>query len=93
MSEASIDTEVTPVKVGDAVRIVTENYEERDGLVVAVHGVNWDADFKPLINVVYVSSDPAKHDPYGQQIERMSSVNHYNQTTLMPKRGRYWRNI
>ncbi len=86
------DIEVAPVKVGDAVRIVNETYDERDGLVTAVHGSNWD-QFTPSINVVYVSADSAKHDPYGQQLERLSSLSHYNGTHGMPKRGRYWRNI
>lgn len=89
MNEQDID--VVPVKFGDHVVIVNETYEERDALVTAVHGQNWD-QFTPSINVVYVSSDPSKHDPYGTQLERLSSLSHYNQTHGMPKRGRYWRN-
>jgi hypothetical protein len=41
----------------------------------------------PCINVVYVSPDTAKRDPYGTQIERASSVQHKTQTTA---HGRYW---
>lgn len=34
-----------------------------------------DAEFVyPAINVVYVSSDEAKRDPYGHQLERLSSL-------------------
>lgn len=41
----------------------------------------------PCINVVYVSLDRSKRDPYGSQVERASSVQHKNQTTA---HGRYW---
>lgn len=85
------DIEVTPVKVGDHVIVVNETYEEHHALVTAVHGSNWEL-YTPLINCVYVASDPSKHDPYGQQLERLSSCSHYNNTHGMPKRGRYWRN-
>jgi 2-phospho-L-lactate transferase/gluconeogenesis factor (CofD/UPF0052 family) len=85
------DIEVTPIKISDHVIIVNETYEERHALVTAVHGDNWSMH-TPSINVVYVSSDPAKHDPYGQQLERLSSLSHYNNTHGMPKRGRYWKN-
>ena len=84
--------EVTPVKAGDAVRIVNETYEEHDALVTTVHGTF--GTYTPSINAVYVSSDPAKHDPYGQQLERLSSLAHFNTgPNGMPKPGRYWKNI
>jgi hypothetical protein len=85
------DIEVVPVNIGDHVCLVNENYETHIGLVTAVHGSNWD-QFTPSINVVYVSSDSDKHDPYGRQLERLSSLSHFNNTHGMPKRGRYWRN-
>jgi len=78
---------------GDAVKIVNETYEEHEALVTAVHGVGYEVNGKfnlPSINCVYVSSDKAKHDPYGQQLERLSSCVHFAQTEGMPKRGRYW---
>lgn len=45
---------------------------------------------QPVINVVFVSTDEAKRDPYGQQIERLTSVGHKGGMTGMPRPGRYW---
>lgn len=42
----------------------------------------------PCINLVYVSYDSSKKDPYGRQVERASSVQHQTQTTA---NGRFWR--
>lgn len=41
----------------------------------------------PAINLVYVSDDVTKRDPYGLQIVRASSVSHKSTTTAA---GRYW---
>lgn len=85
--------DMAPV-VGQAVKIVNETYEEHDALVTAVHGVGYDYGgefFPPSVNVVYVSSDPAKRDPYGNQLERLSSLQHEKGTKGMPKAGRFWR--
>lgn len=91
--------EVTPVAVGDAVKVVDETYGEHIGLVTCVHG-NFGTQlasgrtYVPCINVVYVSNDPAKRDPYGAQLERMSSLQHYGEgPDLMPRPGRYWINL
>lgn len=82
--------EVTPVAAGDPVRIVDEQYGEHVGLVTAVHG-NFGGSYVPCINVVYVTNDPAKRDPYGAQVERMSSLQHISQgPAQMPRPGRYW---
>lgn len=75
--------------VGQSVRVVDENYIEHDALVTAVHGTGYNG-VGPSVNVVYVSADLTKHDPYGQQLERLSSLIHFNGTVNMPKRGRYW---
>lgn len=99
MSDDIVEWEVP--EIGDHVTIVNETYETHDALVTAVHGTGYAGhpasdDFEenkgygPSINVVYVSSDPAKRDPYGNQLERLSSLSHYNSTINMPKRGRYW---
>jgi len=87
--------EVQPVKVGDAVQGLNENYEPFVGLVTCVHGEFRDEEgaYIPCINVVYVSSDVSKRDPYGQQLERMSSLQHFNQTVNMPRPGRFWKNL
>ena len=98
--------EVKPVKVGDPVGVVDESYIAHTGLVTAVHGSFFMYDpetkqftdersaFIPCINVAYVSADPSKHDPYGQQLERLSSLQHYDQgPSQMPTAGRYWVNL
>lgn len=46
---------------------------------------------KPSINVVYVSADETKRDPYGNQLERMSSLQHREVAAAsMGTPGRYW---
>jgi hypothetical protein len=89
--------QATPVVVGDPVWAVDETGAEHVALVTAVHGpwkdVN-DQPFVPCINVVYVSDDPARRDPYGQQTDRMSSLQHYSiVANSMTRPGRYWRNV
>jgi hypothetical protein len=74
------------------VRVVDEQYGEHVGLVTCVHG-NF-SDWVPCINVVYVTGDQAKKDPYGQQLERLSSLQHLTQGPAnMPRPGRYWTNM
>lgn len=88
-----INETAEPVNVGDAVLVVDEHYNRHTGLVTCVHG-QFGGAYVPCINVVYVTGDPAKRDPYGQQVERMSSLQHYSQgPNGMPKPGRYWTNI
>lgn len=80
--------------VGEAVKVVTSDYRETFGLVTAVHGVGMmqgDKFMQPCINVVYTSGDETKRDVYGRQIERdLTSLQHFDQTAGMPKRGRYY---
>lgn len=86
-------SEVREVAVGDAVRVVDEHYVGHIGLVTAVHG-RFGAGYVPCINVLYISADEAKRDPYGQQPERMSSLQHYSAgPSQMPQPGRYWVNL
>lgn len=86
------DAPVRPVKAGDAVIIVDESYVSHLALVTTVHG-GFDGKYPPSLNVVYVSTDPARTDPYGQQIERLSSLAHYSSgPNQMPQPGRYWVN-
>lgn len=68
-------------KVGDVVKVTDEVGVEHNGLVTAVHG-------PACINVVYLSADPAKRDPYGQQMERLSSLQKKSVTTA--PRGRFY---
>lgn len=85
---------VTPVKAGDSVRIVDENYVEHMALVTTAHGeFREESSYVPCINVVYVSQDASKRDPYGQQLERLSSLGHVSLMQGMPRPGRYWENV
>lgn len=87
------ETQVQPIAVGDVVKVVGETYSEHIALVTCVHGQFTEA-FVPCINVVFVSSDPAKRDPYGAQIERLTSLQHYSAgPSGMPRPGRYWLNV
>ena len=76
---------------GDVVTVVTEKYEKVNALVTAVHAAPGGAAH-PLINVVYVSTDAAhKEDPYGNQVERLTSLCHFAQAkATMEHPGRYW---
>lgn len=91
--EIAFNETAAPVQPGDVVVIVDETYQNHYGLVTCVHGQFSDGGYVPCINVIYVSTDTAKRDPYGQQIERMSSLQHYGQgPNGMPKPGRFWAN-
>lgn len=69
---------------GEHVVVVDEVGQKHDGLVTN----NWGGDApRQTLNVIYVSKDEAKRDPYGQQIERLSSIQHKSTTTAP---GRYW---
>ena len=85
------EREVTKVAPGDVVDVVDEQYQPHIGLVTAVHGQH-STTHPPLINVVYVSGDEGKTDPYGRQVERLSSLNHYRTIRSMDRPGRYWVN-
>jgi hypothetical protein len=86
--------EVRIPKVGEAVKVVTFDYVETHALVTAVHGTGYQVggEFRlPLINCVYVSTDPRKSDSWGRQIERdLCSLQHKDGTAGMPKPGRYY---
>lgn len=83
---------VTPVSIGDPVKIVDEEYQPHIALVTTVHG-SFDHGV-PSINVAYVSADATRHDPYGRQLERLSSLAHFDTgPSTMPRPGRYWTNV
>lgn len=85
-------TEVTPVDVGDPVLVVDEYGKSRIGLVTIVHGA-FGGTYTPCINVVFVSRDATRTDPYGRQIDRLASLQHYSAVTSMPQPARYWINL
>jgi len=59
--------------LGNHVIYVDELRKEHNALVTTIHG---NADDKPSINLVYVSMDENKIDPYGRQLERQTSCVH-----------------
>jgi hypothetical protein len=84
-------------KAGDLVEYVDENGHKHNAIVSACHGNEanvWEKEdgtkVLPVINVLYVSADETKTDPYGRQIERASSVQHVAGTTA---KGRFWRPV
>lgn len=62
-----LKTEAELLVIGTSVDLVDEHGERHVALVTEVHGPQ-------CINAVWVSSDPAKRDPYGLQLERGSSI-------------------
>jgi hypothetical protein len=70
--------------VGTVVKVTDETGVEHFGLVTAVHGPE-------CINVVYVSTDPTKRDPYGHQTERLSSLQKQSEHTAL--NGRFYVHI
>jgi len=69
---------------GDVIVYVDELSVPHDALVTAY----WGGD-QPngALNCVYVTKDASKRDPYGQQLERASSVSRQSEHTA---HGRYW---
>lgn len=65
------------LEIGMAVRYWDEHRVEHRALITAVHGEIKEIDghvWIPCVNVVWVSKDESKQDPYGRQLERQSSV-------------------
>lgn len=81
------------LNVGDAVVYVDEVSVPHTALITAIWNatgsidLDVDSDHKACINVLYVSSDADKRDPYGRQIERASSVQGKSEHSA---HGRYW---
>lgn len=72
------------MKIGDAVWYVDPIGTQRAALLTAVHG----GDSTPCVNLVFVSGDEERHDSYGRQIERESSVVHESNQSA---HGNFWR--
>lgn len=75
------------LKPGDAVIAVDEYGVRHNALVTIYHDGGMERP-NMACNVVYVSADPSKHDPYGQQVERLSSLSAKSETTAPS--GRYY---
>ncbi|NIO74768.1 MAG: hypothetical protein GTN69_02480 [Armatimonadetes bacterium] len=85
------------LEVGSQVIYTDKHFVDRVALVTAIWGSpDWrdhcpDAMGQmhvPCINLVYVSGDSAKDDPYGRQLERDTSVVH---ASSQPAGGSCWR--
>lgn len=70
---------------GKAVKFVDPTGKSHDALVTA----DWSTKtFNPgAVNVVYITDDSSKRDPYGQQTERATSVPHKSNQSA---HGYYW---
>lgn len=83
-------SEIRQPQVGDVVIFVDEHAKRHNALLTAVHGTSV-ADgaetYHPAVNVVFVTDDSSKTDPYGSQIERETSVVH---RISQSAHGMYW---
>lgn len=70
------------LKIGDAVRFFDMHYVEHRALVTQIFGPVSE-EWMPCINLVWVVKDAGKTDPYGRQLERMTSVAHARNTKLL----------
>lgn len=79
------------LQVGQVVTYVDEHSVPHDALITAIHTqsgvIETEADEKSAINLLWITRDVEKRDPYGQQVERASSVQGQSEYTA---HGRYW---
>jgi hypothetical protein len=73
------------LEVGSSVLYFDEFSKEHAAVVTAVWPQMMNGESG--CNLVYVSGDETKTDPYGRQIERATSVVH---GSSQPASGRYW---
>lgn len=80
------------IKIGDTVELVDETGISHVALVTTLFtsGHPGDGVASPSLNVVFVSADEAKHDQYGRQIDRRTSVPH---ETNQHAPGLFWREL
>lgn len=77
------------LKVGSEVIYIDAHRVKHSALVTHVwpSGQADGGGHQPGCNLVYVSGDETKTDPYGRQIERATSVVH---KSVQPAPGNYW---
>ena len=76
------------LNVGDVVIFTDEYQVDYHALVNVVWGEHIYSVRPPTINLVLVSGEPDKKDPYGRQIDRKTSVPHQVNTAAP---GYFWR--
>lgn len=83
-------SEVKQPGTGEVVVYVDQHAKRHAALITAVHGVatefNGEINY-PSLNLVFVTDEEGKTDPYGQQIERTTSVVHRSSQSA---HGFYW---
>lgn len=77
------------LKVGDQVIFIDEQRARHNALVTVVwRDIHHQPEGKPPgCNLVFVSGDVTKEDPYGRQIERRTSLVH---VSAQPARASCW---
>ena len=83
MTETDLEKEIC---VGSHVVYVDARAEQHNAIVTSVFGDHPYGGTLPCVNVVFAAED-GKHDQYGRQIERETSVVH---STVQPAHGCYW---
>ncbi len=75
--------------IGSNIIFVDPQRQEHLALVTQVWpGMGGSSDAAPGCNLVYVSGDASKTDPYGRQLERATSVTHKSR---QPAPGNFWK--
>jgi hypothetical protein len=85
-------SEILSYEPGDRIVYVDEVGEPHNAIVTCWwkdvdHYRGGGKDGEPGCNLVFVSDDDSKRDPYGRQIERRTSVVHRE---FQPAPGNYW---
>jgi hypothetical protein len=75
------------LEVGSSIIYVDAHAKEHNALVTVVWSAMSGQEGEPGCNLVFVSGDDSKTDPYGRQIERSTSVVHRSK---QPAHGNYW---
>lgn len=79
-------SEVRQPVIGQSVVFTDSHGMGHPALITAVHGTA-TAQWQASVNLLYVTNDTSKTDPYGHQIERNSSVVH---KTSQGANGMFW---
>lgn len=91
-------SEIRQPKPGDVVIYVDEHSKRHNALLTCVHGEaamypdhtkddGSKREYQPSVNLLFVTGDESKTDPYGLQNERESSVVHSGDQGA---HGNYW---
>ena len=80
-------SEVRQPVIGQSVVFVDAHGQGHPALLTAVHG-SAGPEWQPSVNLVFVTDDTSKTDPYGRQIERHTSVVH---RAMQGAHGMFWR--